>query len=99
MNEKGEEAMAKGKYKEAIGFFDKGIEVSDNEYLLYGNRSEAHMKQGNYDQALADAEKTIYLRPNWFKVSCFYFFILLLFFLPKKGISQKGRQFMWLEKI
>lgn len=34
---------------------------------MYSNRSAAYAKSGKYELALADAEKTIQLKPDWGK--------------------------------
>ena len=41
--------------------------MSENDHLLISNRSHAYYKMGNYHAALADAESTIALRPDWGK--------------------------------
>jgi len=67
LNEKGEEALAKNKFREAVEFLNKAVELEPSDYLLRANRSEANLKAGYLDAALEDADMTMRLRPEWIK--------------------------------
>lgn len=63
---KGNEALKKGDFEQAIKYYTEGIKVQPN-HELYSNRSAANCAIGLYDQALQDANETIRLNPNWSK--------------------------------
>jgi tetratricopeptide (TPR) repeat protein len=60
-NEKGEELQGKNKLPEAISCFDKAISLDPKEAFFYANRSEAHLKNGDFAKALADADQAVCL--------------------------------------
>uniref|UniRef100_A0A3B0MWC7 Hsp70-Hsp90 organising protein n=1 Tax=Theileria annulata TaxID=5874 RepID=A0A3B0MWC7_THEAN len=61
----GNEAFKAGKFKEAAEFFTKAIELNPNDHVLYSNRSGAYASMYMYNEALADANKCIELKPDW----------------------------------
>eukprot|EP00727_Mastigamoeba_balamuthi_P004771 m51a1_g14292 putative heat shock protein sti-like (553) ;mRNA; r:407189-409115 len=63
----GNEAFARGDNKEAIRCFSEAIALDAANHILYSNRSAAHAADGDYAAALADAEKTVSLKPDWAK--------------------------------
>ncbi|KRZ89094.1 Stress-induced-phosphoprotein 1 [Trichinella sp. T8] len=67
LKDAGNIALSQENYAEAIDLYTKAIKLDPNNYILYSNRSAAHAKNKNYDEALADAEKTIELKPDWAK--------------------------------
>lgn len=68
LKEKGNAALAMGNYEEAILDYTQAIALDPNNHVLYSNRSAAYAKQGNYQNALEDAEKTLSIKPDWPKV-------------------------------
>uniref|UniRef100_A0A669QT73 Uncharacterized protein n=1 Tax=Phasianus colchicus TaxID=9054 RepID=A0A669QT73_PHACC len=52
----------------AVRHYTAAIALDANNHVLYSNRSAAYAKQGDYSRALADACRTIELRPDWAKV-------------------------------
>ena len=44
---------------------------------LLSNRCLAFIKMNKFKEALADAEKCIKIRPDWFRVSRYFCFVLL----------------------
>lgn len=65
MKEKGNAALNEGKLSEAIQFYSQAIELDPVNHVLFSNRSAAHAKAGNYQEALKDGEKTVELKPDW----------------------------------
>ncbi|CAD7944187.1 unnamed protein product [Amoebophrya sp. A25] len=63
-SKKFEEAVAK--YTEAIALAVKS-EPTDGIYLLYSNRAQALINCKKFDEAMDDAQRTIVLKPTWFK--------------------------------
>ncbi|PVV00510.1 hypothetical protein BB560_005107, partial [Smittium megazygosporum] len=61
----GNKAFTSGDYKEAIKQFTLGIEADPTNHILYSNRSGAYSGDMDYEKALADAEKTIEIKPDW----------------------------------
>lgn len=73
LKEKGNECVKKLNFPQAIRFYSQAIreatnDSSDIHHILYSNRSLAYLKNKEYYYALADAEKTIELAPNFVKV-------------------------------
>lgn len=69
LKEKGNAALSLGNFELAIQMYSQAIVEDPNNHVLYSNRSAAYAKQGNYQNALEDAEKTISIKPDWPKVS------------------------------
>lgn len=64
----GNKAFAAKDFKTAIEHFDKAIELSPApNHVLYSNRSACYASQGNYDQALEDANKCVEINSSWAK--------------------------------
>ena len=56
--------------EEAIALFDKSIELSQTEYVVYFNRGMAESTMlNNYEGALSDYEQTLKLYPDYKKVT------------------------------
>lgn len=67
LKEKGNSALQDKRFEEAIKYYTEAIALDANNHVLYSNRSAAYAKAGQYEQALADAEKTVNLKPDWAK--------------------------------
>ena len=65
---KGNAALQNNRNEEAIKCYSRAIELDPSNHILYSNRSAAHIKAGNYGQALFDAETTISIKKDWIKV-------------------------------
>ncbi|NWY65795.1 TTC31 protein, partial [Erithacus rubecula] len=65
----GIEAAQIGQHNEAVWAFTTALELNPREYRLLGNRSYCLEKLGRYEEALADAEAALALRPGWPKGS------------------------------
>lgn len=59
--------MAAGDIGAAVRHYTAAIALDAHNHVLYSNRSAAYAKQGDYSRALADACRTIELRPDWAK--------------------------------
>jgi len=66
-NVKGEQDLAKSKPLDAITSFDRAVLLDPTEALYWCNRSDANLRWGFGDRAVADADEVIRLRPNWVK--------------------------------
>ena len=70
-------AFSIGDFSSAVRHFSKAISVGPPNYLLYSNRSATYATLGKYSEALANAVKTIQLKPGWpkgyFKLDEAYF--------------------------
>lgn len=64
---KGNTAFSSGDFQNAITHFTEAISHDANNHVLYSNRAAAYTSLGQYDQALADAEKTVQIKPDWSK--------------------------------
>jgi stress-induced-phosphoprotein 1 len=62
---KGNAAFAFGDYAKAVEHFTDAIALDPSNHVLYSNRSAAYASQGQFQQALADAERTVELKPDW----------------------------------
>lgn len=67
MKDKGNAALAASNFEEAVKNYTEAINLDSSNHVLYSNRSAAYAKSGQYDLALADAEKTLQLKPDWSK--------------------------------
>lgn len=68
LKDKGNAALQANNFKEAIEAYSEAIKLDGTNHILFSNRSAAFAKEGNYEKALEDAEKTISLKPDWPKV-------------------------------
>jgi len=68
LKDKGNAALANGDYEQAIEHYTQAIALDPNNHVLFSNRSAAYAKQGKYQNALEDAEKTVSIKPDWPKV-------------------------------
>ncbi|KAF0893729.1 hypothetical protein E2562_029404 [Oryza meyeriana var. granulata] len=64
---KGNAAFSAGRFEEAAAHFTDAIALAHDNHVLYSNRSAAYASLHLYPEALADAEKTVALRPDWAK--------------------------------
>lgn len=62
---KGNESAKQGEFINAIEKFTEAIRYDHADHRLYGNRSYCYDKISFFDEALIDAEKSIYLEPLW----------------------------------
>lgn len=76
MKDKGNAALSAGNFDEAIKYYTDAIKLDPQNHVLYSNRSAAHAKASNYEQALQDAEETIKIKPDWGKDGCMMHFIV-----------------------
>jgi tetratricopeptide (TPR) repeat protein len=70
LNSKGNEAFQKCKFHDAIQYYTEGIRAcseGDIVYKLLSNRSELYIRNGEYEKALADANKCIKLASDHWK--------------------------------
>ncbi|KAM6995820.1 LOW QUALITY PROTEIN: stress-induced-phosphoprotein 1 [Passerculus sandwichensis] len=51
----------------AVGHYSAAIARDPNNHVLFSNRSAAYARLGDYGRALADACRTLELRPDWAK--------------------------------
>jgi len=64
---KGNAAFSAGRYEEAARHFSDAIALAPGNHVLYSNRSAALASLHRYSDALADAQKTVELKPDWAK--------------------------------
>lgn len=61
----GNKAIAEKNFDLAIEKFTQAIELDPSNHVLYSNRSAAHASKKDYENALADAEKVVEIKPDW----------------------------------
>lgn len=64
---KGNAAFSAGRFEEAARHFTDAIALAPDNHVLYSNRSAALASLHRYSDALADAQKTVELKPDWAK--------------------------------
>lgn len=64
---KGNELMGQSKYKEAIAFYTKAIELEPSNHIFFANRAAAHTHMKDYRLAIMDCEKSISINENYSK--------------------------------
>lgn len=62
---KGNEMAQLSHYNAAIELFSEAIKLDPNDFRFFGNRSYCYDRTQQYDRALKDAEKAIYLSKEW----------------------------------
>ena len=55
-------------YELAVQLYTEALELDPFNYMLYGNRSQAHVERGCYEEALKDAKTAKQLNEEWPKV-------------------------------
>ncbi|CDR96457.1 tetratricopeptide repeat domain containing protein, putative [Babesia bigemina] len=61
----GNEAFKAGKFDEAVKHFTEAIKLNPSDGILYSNRSGAYASMNMYQEALADAQQCVTLKPDW----------------------------------
>ncbi|CAB9515833.1 Stress-induced-phosphoprotein 1 [Seminavis robusta] len=64
---KGNSAFKAGKWQEAIKYYTRAINLDGKDFLCMANRSAAHLRLGNHDEALRDAERCIKIKASYAK--------------------------------
>ncbi|XP_037230829.1 stress-induced-phosphoprotein 1 [Falco rusticolus] len=67
LKERGNRALAAGDVGGAVRHYTAAIALDSRNHVLFSNRSAAYARQGDYARALADACRTLELRPDWAK--------------------------------
>ncbi|NWH64489.1 STIP1 protein, partial [Geococcyx californianus] len=67
LKERGNRALAEGDVAAALRHYSAAIALDGRNHVLYSNRSAAYARAGDYTRALADACRTVELRPDWAK--------------------------------
>ncbi|KAF7649089.1 hypothetical protein LDENG_00147370 [Lucifuga dentata] len=65
LTEKGIKLVQEGQYAQAASMFTEAIKYDPKDYRFFGNRSYCYSCLEQYPQALADAERSIQLAPDW----------------------------------
>jgi heat shock protein 1/8 len=65
--EQGNTLLTQGDFAGAIREYSSAIVLAPSSHVLYSNRSAAHLKLNEVDEALADAQKCTELSPMWAK--------------------------------
>ncbi|KAL6101850.1 uncharacterized protein ACO6RY_17009 [Pungitius sinensis] len=65
LTEKGIKLVQEGQYAQAACMFTEAIKYDPKDYRFFGNRSYCYYCLEQYPQALADAERSIQLAPDW----------------------------------
>lgn len=64
---KGNELMGQAKYKEAIAYYTKAIEIDTENAIYFANRAAAHTHLKDYNNAVIDCERAIVINPTYSK--------------------------------
>ncbi|XP_070834469.1 stress-induced-phosphoprotein 1 isoform X2 [Chaetodon trifascialis] len=65
LTEKGIKLVQEGQYAQAVTMFTEAIKCDPKDNRFFGNRSYCYYCLEQYPQALADAERSIQLAPDW----------------------------------
>lgn len=65
LTEKGIKLVQEGQYAQAVSMFTEAIRCDPKDYRFFGNRSYCYYCLEQYPQALADAERSIQMAPDW----------------------------------
>eukprot|EP01001_Neometanema_parovale_P005674 NODE_208_length_2940_cov_90.488108_g193_i0.p1 GENE.NODE_208_length_2940_cov_90.488108_g193_i0~~NODE_208_length_2940_cov_90.488108_g193_i0.p1 ORF type:complete len:939 (-),score=162.50 NODE_208_length_2940_cov_90.488108_g193_i0:62-2878(-) len=66
MRTQGNDMFKAGQYKEAIGKYTESLSLV-GDHRIFSNRAACYIKMKKFDDAIADAEQAIRLRPDWAK--------------------------------
>lgn len=64
---KGNAAFSSRRYDEAVEHFTEAVRLAPENHVLYSNRSASYASLHKYKEALADAQQTVALKPDWAK--------------------------------
>lgn len=67
LKKKGNGAYSAKQFQEAINYYTAAINLDDKNYVLFSNRCAAFVGLDLYEQALADADSCIRIKPDWAK--------------------------------
>lgn len=76
----GNDEHKKKNYQKAISCYTEAIKLEPGNHVLYSNRSASYAADRKYKESLADAEKTIELKPDWGKVEHTHTHTQLMFY-------------------
>jgi tetratricopeptide (TPR) repeat protein len=67
--ERGNECLAEGNFRAAVQFYTTAINQhhAPEQHVYYSNRAAAYIRLQEWDEALADAERCVLVRPDWGK--------------------------------
>ncbi|XP_029376949.1 stress-induced-phosphoprotein 1 isoform X2 [Echeneis naucrates] len=65
LTEKGIKLVQEGQYEQAVIMFTEAIQCDPKDNRFFGNRSYCYYCLEHYPEALADAERSIQLAPDW----------------------------------
>ncbi|AAZ11407.1 stress-induced protein sti1, putative [Trypanosoma equiperdum] len=65
--DEGNSLFKQDKFPEAVAAYTESIKRNPMEHTTYSNRAAAYLKLGAYNEALADAEKCIEIKPDFVK--------------------------------
>ncbi|XP_048575960.1 uncharacterized protein LOC116603637 [Nematostella vectensis] len=65
--EKGNDAVKRGEFQEALDWYTKGIELTKTDHRLFSNRALCHLKINKPKEALADCESCLKLEEHFGK--------------------------------
>eukprot|EP00667_Euglena_gracilis_P004735 EG_transcript_4767 len=63
----GNQKMAGGQYREAVGYYTKAIEMDGQAAIYYANRAAAHTHLKDYKRAVEDCEAALRIDPTYSK--------------------------------
>lgn len=65
--EQGNQEFKAKNFEKAIEFYTQAINENPTDHTIYGNRSASYHNLKKYNEALADGEKCIEIKPDWGK--------------------------------
>lgn len=65
LTERGIKLVQEGQYAQAVTMFTEAIKCDPKDYRFFGNRSYCYSCLEQFPQALADAERSIQMAPDW----------------------------------
>ena len=86
---KGNTAFADKDYERAVKCYTEAIALEPKNHVFLSNRSAAYLKMGAYNEAAADAQACIDMKPNWakgyFRLASAHFFAVRLASRASRG--------------
>ncbi len=86
LGQKGKKMYQKSNYKEAIGYFEKVLDINPEDHVALNNKALCHLKEGDHKKALESINEAISIKPDFEDA-----YLNKAFILEKRGELEKAK--------